>query len=56
MDELDLLMLARYNAGYEKETQMVVNEYLRASNIHKDEDFGDVLDLLKLARMLVNLD
>ena len=56
VDELDLLMLARYNAGYEKETQMVVNEYLRAANVHKDEDFGDVLDLLKLARMLVNLD
>lgn len=56
VDELDLLMLARYNAGYEKESQMVVNEYLRASNVHKDEDFGDVLDLLKLARMLVNLD
>ncbi len=56
VDELDLLMLARYNAGYEKETKMVVNEYLRASNVHKDEDFGDVLDLLKLARMLVNLD
>lgn len=56
VDELDLLMLARYNAGYEKETQMVVNEYLRATNVHEDEDFGDVLDLLKLARMLVNLD
>ena len=56
VDELDLLMLARYNAGYEKETQMVVNEYLRATNVYKDEDFGDVLDLLKLARMLVNLD
>ncbi len=56
VDELDLLMLARYNAGYEKETQMVVNEYLRAANLYKDDDFGDVLDLLKLARILVNLD
>ena len=56
VDELDLLMLARYNAGYEKENDLVVNESLRATNLYKDDYFGDEIDLLKLARMLVNLD
>ncbi len=56
VDEIDLLMLARFNAGFNEEVNAVKGPYLRATNVKNDDAFGDDIDLLKLARLLVGLE
>ena len=53
LDDRDLLRLARYGAGLDKN---LTEAYLKASNVVKDEALGDDRDLLKMARILVGLD
>ena len=53
MNDIDLLMLARYKAKLYKNLK---GEYLRASDIVKNADYADDMDLLKMARILVGLD
>ena len=53
MENLDLLKLARYVANIDKTLN---KEYLKASDILKDGKYGDNLDILKMARILVGLE
>ena len=53
MDDIDVLKLARYKAGLDKNLQ---GEYLMASDLIKDENYADDADLLKMVRVLVKLD
>lgn len=53
MSDIDLLLLARFMIGCERELELVKNEYLRASNMYYDEELADDRDLLKLARELI---
>ena len=39
-----------------KEKEMIQNAYLRATDIMKDNNFASDVDILKFARILVNLD
>ena len=56
IDDIDLLKLARYNAGFEDEVNSVKGAYLMAANLKNDNSYGDDSDLLKLARFLVGLE
>lgn len=56
VDQVDLLMLARYSAGFERELGIVKGAYLRATDIVKNNVFAESVDLLRLARILVELD
>jgi len=56
VNSIDLLMLARYKAGFEKEKEKVVGAYLRATDIVKDNKVAEGNDLFKLARILAQLD
>jgi hypothetical protein len=53
MGIVDLLKLSRYIANIDKTLN---KEYLKASNIMKDERYGDILDLLKMSRILAGLE
>ena len=53
MGNLDLLKLARYVANIDKTLN---REYLKASDILKDGKYGNNLDILKMARILVGLE
>jgi len=55
-DDLDLLMLARYKAEFEIEKEIVVGAKLRATDIVKNNQLAEDVDLLKLARVLAKLD
>ena len=56
IDGRDLLLLARFKVGYERELGMVQGAYLKAANIMKRDNDVDGRDILKLARCLVGLD
>jgi len=56
IDELDLLMLARYKAGFKEEKEIVEGAKLRATDIVKNNELAEDVDLLKLARVLAKLD
>lgn len=56
VDAKDLLMLARYKAGFEEEKEKIKNAYLRATDVIKDGNFASNADLLKLSRVLANLE
>ena len=53
MNEIDLLMLVRFKVGLYNQLK---NEYLEAANIFKDENIADDKDVLKMVRVLVDLD
>ena len=53
MGDIDVLRLARYKAGLDKNLN---GAYLEATNIHKDNNYADDIDLLKMVRVLVGLD
>ena len=53
MGIVDLLKLSRYIANIDKTLN---KEHLKASNIMKDERYGDILDLLKMSRILAGLE
>lgn len=53
MGDIDVLRFARYRAGLDKS---LTGAYLRASNIFKDDNYADDIDLLKMVRILVGLD
>ena len=53
MNEVDLLMLARYKVNLDKNLK---GEYLRASDIVENGVYADNMDLLKMARIIVGLD
>ena len=53
MGDIDLLRLARYKAGIDKNLK---GAYLKGANIFKDNNYADDKDLLKMARVLVGLD
>lgn len=53
MNDIDLLMLARYKVKLYKNLK---GEYLRASDVVRNGNYGDDMDLLKMARILVGLD
>ena len=56
VDEIDLLMLARYKAHFQMERELINGAYLRATDIVDDNEYATDGDLLKLARILVHLD
>ena len=56
VDDIDLLMMARYNTGFDAEVELVKGPYLKATNLVKDDNFGDDSDVLRLSRRLVGLD
>ena len=56
VNQLDLLMLARYKAGFERELEKVKGAYLLATDIVRNNNVAEDVDLLKLARILVELD
>ena len=53
MGNLDLLKIVRYVANMDKTLN---KEYLKASDILKDGKYGNNLDILKMARILVGLE
>ena len=53
MGDTDLLRLVRYNAGIDTSLN---GTYLRATDIYKDKNYADSKDLLKLARVLAELE
>ena len=53
VDNIDLLKLARYKVGLDKNLEGV---YLEATDVNQNTEKADDKDLLKLARILVNLD
>ena len=53
MDDIDLLRMARYIAGLDRNLN---GAYLRAAEIHKDNNIADESDLLKMVRVLADLD
>lgn len=53
MGDIDLLKLARYKAGLDKE---LTDVYLLASDVNQDDNYADDIDLLKMARVVVGLD
>ena len=53
MGIVDLLKLSRYIANIDKTLN---KEHLKASNVMKDERHGDILDLLKMSRILAGLE
>ena len=53
MDDIDLLRMARYIAGLDKNLN---GTYLKAAEIHKDNNIADDIDLLKMVRILTGLD
>lgn len=56
VNQLDLLMFARYKAGFEKELEKLKGAYLLATDIVNNNNVAEDVDLLKLARILVDLD
>ena len=56
VDIIDQSILAGYMVQEEKATEIMVGANLRASNIVKDDKFGNILDIAKLARVLVGLE
>ena len=56
VNQVDLLMLARNKAGFIYEKKRVVNEYLRATDILKNDKAAEDKDLFKLARILAKMD
>ena len=53
IDYMDLLKLSRFNSKIDLNLK---DEYLRATDVYKDGTFGDLKDLLKMSRILVNLE
>ena len=53
INDLDLLMLARYMIGCEKEQEKVTGVYLKATDMYNDGRYATDKDLLKLARELI---
>lgn len=53
MGDIDLLKLARYKAGLDTTLQ---GEYLQAADINRNNTCADDIDLLKMARILVEYD
>lgn len=53
MNDVDLLRMARYKAGLDKNLK---GRYLDAANIYEDSNLADDIDLLKMVRILIGLD
>ena len=53
MGDVDLLRMARYKAGLDKN---LTGAYLKAADINNNNENADDIDLLKLVRILVGLD
>ena len=53
MGNVDLLKLVRYKVGLDTNLSGV---YLEATDVHKDNKYGNDLDILKMARVIVGLD
>jgi len=53
MNDIDLLRIARYIAGLDKNLTGI---YLKAANIYEDNNLADDIDLLKMVRILIGLD
>ena len=54
MDDIDLLKLARFKVGYLDAS--LIGEFYRAANIVRDNECANDIDLLKMARVLVDLE
>ena len=53
MGNIDLLKLVRYKVGLDTNLNGV---FLEAADVHKDNKYGNDIDILKMARVIVGLD
>ena len=53
IDNVNMLKLARYNAKIDLDLK---DAYLKAADIYRDGEYGNIKDLLKMARVLAKIE